>query len=472
MIFAAYFGISSNFELFLIAAALPLTINTLIIYLGQNFIVPNISKSHLDLTDKQRYISNKFWLFFLIGIFFSAFLILFSETFINFYLTDNSTVSKDLSVLLFRIFSFSFPLSFAVSVLLAEAQSNSRFLDIAVSHLYPNLVVIILVIVFGSSSGVIIIPIANLISLVAQLIFLFGKSESSRLIFSIRISEIFRYSPAEANTFLTIIIIEAVGQFYILIDRFFYGSVDAGGIAALNYANSIFLLPISIISASLVLVLFPKFSLLLQSDELNKFNEIFNKVVKYSLLFFIPLTFIFIFYGDFIVRILFERGEFDERGTALTSQVLKYFSISLLFYAVYGVLNKIFYSVSKTKLLLLITLIGILLKFFLNFILVAEMDQNGLALSTTLSYMAFFFLSIYFLRNYFFKIKNWILNLLVLTATGFLALLITKTFIGLIVVGNFQDIISIIIFLLAFYFTGYYLKLFSFKEVTGLFISK
>lgn len=69
-----------------------------------------------------------------------------------------------------------------------------------------------------------------------------------------------------------------------------------------------------------------------------------------------------------------------------------------------AVFNKIFYSINQAKLLLLITVSGVILKFVLNFLFVG-FQQEGLALSTSISFIFFFVVS-YVLLNKKLKIEN------------------------------------------------------------------
>jgi len=119
---------------------------------------------------------------------------------------------------------------------------------------------------------------------------------------------------------------------------------------------------------------------------------------------FVPLAFILFFYGDTLIRIFFERGKFVEESTAITFGVLKLYALSIAFYSVYAVFNKIFYSISKAKILLLITITGLLLKLLFNFLLI-DLQQDGLALSTSISFIFFFFAS-YIYLNVRLKIKD------------------------------------------------------------------
>ena len=52
-----------------------------------------------------------------------------------------------------------------------------------------------------------------------------------------------------------------------------------------------------------------------------------------------------------------------------------------------------FYSLNLAKLLLVVTIMGIILKMIFNFLLVEQYQQNGLAISTSISFIFFFAVS-------------------------------------------------------------------------------
>jgi len=198
------------------------------------------------------------------------------------------------------------------------------------------------------------------------------------------------------SSFVLLIVIEMIGQTYSIIDRYMWRFVDEGGIAALNYAFNLFNLPISIVAFSLATVLFPTLSKL---SSKRSFDEITIQLKNYfsiNLFLFVPITLVFIYYGNFIVKILFERGEFLSTATATTYNALIAYSFSFVFISSYVVLNKLFYSLNKIKTLFVVTIIGIFIKLILSFELVSLFKQTGLAMSSSFTYLFFFSVS-YFL---------------------------------------------------------------------------
>jgi putative peptidoglycan lipid II flippase len=256
------------------------------------------------------------------------------------------------------------------------------------------------------------------------------------------------------SSLIIIILIESISQLYMIADRFFYTDVNAGGIASLNYASSLFLFPIAIFSFALTTAIFPKISDAYSRNAAEELNKIINESVSINIILFIPISFLFILYGEFIVKLAFERGYFTPEGTLITYDVLRIYAFSLVFFSVYAVLNKILYSAVLVKSLLTITIVCVLIKIVLNVLLVNSMQQNGLALSTTISYLCLFLLSLMLLKK---KIKLRGLSLIFSELSlglvnGLLSYLLSTLLVSNLITNVFaKEIISIITFCIFYY---------------------
>ena len=79
VVFANYFGLTANYDLYLIGAVLPITINSIILYLAQNFYIPNYNKTKSDSEQKaQRFRSVALVGFTLLGFIIAIMLFTFS----------------------------------------------------------------------------------------------------------------------------------------------------------------------------------------------------------------------------------------------------------------------------------------------------------------------------------------------------------------------------------------------------------
>jgi len=394
VLFANYFGRGIDFDVYLVGAVIPITINTVAILIGQNYFIPAYHKTKSRNPDStNNFFTANFFVFILIGFLISIVLYFLSETIIDVYLgTDNNSL-KEIAVNIFRLFLITIPFTFAISILISFEQAEYKFKYPAIGRLFLNITIIPILILFTDKFGIYTVPLGFIFGIFFQFIYLLvkGSSRVSFSFFSLKNKrEIFNFLDI---TIFSIILIETISQFYLLADRYFFKMVDQGGIASLSYASNLFNLPISVVSLAFATVIFPKFSENIQTKSFDDLQNNLLDFIRANLLFFVPLAFVFFFYGDVVIKVLFERGKFLHTDTLDTFMALKVYAISLIFYSTYAILNKILYGAKLVNLLLIITVAGITLKIILNFIFVELWKQNGLALSTSISYIFFFLIS-------------------------------------------------------------------------------
>lgn len=406
MIFANNFGLETEFDLYLIGAVLPITINTVILYIGQNFFIPEFQKINASSTEEaQKYYKQSFVGFTASGTLLALILFLASDFLINIYMHSASSANRETATQVFNIFLLTIPFSAAVSILSALLQTVYEFKYPAVSVLFLNLSIIALLLFFTDQFGVYIIPIGYTLGTLLQFVYLLIKSKKFIKLNLLTHKGEYNFSKSILSSSIVIIIlIESISQLYSIFDRYFYGEISSGGIASLNYALIIWFLPVSIFSISLATAVFPTITKAINESLYDEIEKIYNESISMNTFIFIPLAFILFFYGDTLIKVFFERGKFVAESTAITYGVLRFYALSLAFYSAYAVFNKIFYSIGKAKLLLLITITGLLLKLFFNFIFIG-LQQDGLALSTSISFI-FFFLASYIVLNEKLKIKD------------------------------------------------------------------
>lgn len=460
VLYANYFGLRSQFDIYLVSAALPMIISSMLLYLGQNYFIPSFNRiDQSENLKRKQFFVKSFWSYLTFGILLFIVLLSVSSPLINFLL-DGSNKHFELALLIFRLFIITLPLTAIVSIISAYQQANFHYKAPAYAQLIVNITLVVILFLFNKNFGIVIIPIASLAGTVLQTIYLFSKIDVS-------LSDLFNHLKIDVKRFsipgpfLTIIIIEFIGQLYIISDRYFVNQVDTGGISALNYSINLILLPISIFSIAISTAIFPKLSENFATHSSDSLQTNFNLSLKFNLAIFVPITFILFFYGDEIIRILFERGNFNQANSIMTFKLTKILALSLIFYSSYNVANKLIYSISQIKKLLWLTLFGLLLKVVLNFILVKELKQSGLAISTVISYMFFFIGAIYIIERAV-KIKSkstFIKESILLIMNGALAFFLTKFLIErFIFLPILSALIGVTFFLMLFYFNIIYIR--------------
>ncbi len=398
VIFAASFGLSSEFEIYLVAAVLSSVINIILIVLGQNYFIPNYFKES-EKANRTFFFNQSLTLFLLVSLLIALILFFFSEQIIDFYVKTDSISAKSNALHIFNLFLPTIPLTALISILFAFLQSEKSFIVPVVSNLFTNILLIGAVPLLSTQIGILVIPLFYLLGTFIQVLFLLlqVKKRTKIQITFLHFSE--GLNKTLGSFLLFTIVIEIIGQMFVIVDRYFLGEVQKGGIAALNYSATLYQLPIVILPFAISTVLFPSFSELIQKKEIVQIGEKLNKSISILIFLTMPIAFIFYFFGEFIVMVLFQRGNFSSFDSMITSNTLKIYSISLVFYAIYSVLNKFLFSTSLLKELLSLISVGLLIKITLNILFVETLFQNGLALSTSISFIFYCMISLIIIKK-------------------------------------------------------------------------
>jgi putative peptidoglycan lipid II flippase len=433
IIFAGYFGSGKNFEIYLVGAVIPITINAIVFYIAQNFFIPVYNDFKTKDIQRAKELTVFYsWLFFLGGFVLTLILSTFSGPLVNIYLGNVSFAILNTTRLIYTIMLFTIPLNSAYSIVANYLNAEYKYFHPAISQLFLNISVILLIIFFYKIAGTIIIPIGILIGYLLQLLYVLYFSHLNFSFNFKSIKLLLAGSLKLKNSLFIIIVIEGISQLYSIVDRYYFNQMNPGGLASLNYAMNIFALPMSIISLALATVIFPKFSRSFSENNMPQFEAYYFRGVMINLIIFIPIVFLFLFDGQIIIKIIYERGKFNSVDTLMTFQILRIYSLSLIFYSIYAIINKIIYSLKEIKYLLIISIISLLLKVLISSVLVGKYHQDGLAMATTISYIVMSLLGFIIVKikikqkNTFILIKY----LIYLCVIGALSLLLTNLLIG------------------------------------------
>lgn len=443
IIYASYFGLSPEFDLFLASIAIPNVINTATIYLTQHYFIPSFGRVNtVSEADAIKFFNKTFWIFLLGGLVVSILLFIFSSFILSSYMNSIPSEMKEKGLRIFSLFLITIPINAGMSVITAYQQAKFKFIYPAIALILLNVLVIFLILFFSDLLEIFILPVSFIIAYIIAFFFLYLLVKD-KLKFNSFLLVKERFNISNLNILLSLIVIEGLSLSYVLIDRFFIGKVSEGGIAALNYAFIIYSLPISLFSIPLVTTLFSKFS---SSPETLR-TDLKN---GYGMIFFIMIPFIFIFYfwGDLFLFLFYERGKFTSSDTVVTYSVLQNYSFGLIFISTYHLMVKIFYSLNKYFVVLVISVLAFLIKGLLSIILVGLFEQNGLALSTTFVYLFLFFASITIAitKFNFIELNHFFMKLMYFLICAFTAYLVTKTLISLFNISNIA--LTVIMFVL------------------------
>lgn len=175
-----------------------------------------------------------------------------------------------------------------------------------------------------------------------------------------------------------------VGQIHIYIDMFFTSSLKEGAWTAIGYANRVFQFPVGILVTAFLVPLFPIFSKLVSQSKFDEVKTYFNKGVGVLLFASIPIVIGILALGYDGVKLIFERGAFDDKATFMVTQALWFLSFSIVPYVFRDSITRVYYSFNDSATPFAVAFASILLKIILNMLLVEKMGIGGITLSTSL----------------------------------------------------------------------------------------
>lgn len=184
------------------------------------------------------------------------------------------------------------------------------------------------------------------------------------------------------------ILSSTVGQIHIYVDMFFASSLEPGAWTSIGYANRVFQFPVGILATAFLVPLFPIFSKLVAEENMESIKIYFNKGV--GVLFFasFPVIIGILVLGYDGIKLIFQRGAFDDNATFMVTQALWFLSFSMIPYVFRDSITRVYYSFNDSKIPFIVALSSIVLKFFLNWLLVVKLaignGIGGITLSTTL----------------------------------------------------------------------------------------
>lgn len=184
------------------------------------------------------------------------------------------------------------------------------------------------------------------------------------------------------------ILSSTIGQFYIYVDMFFASSLNPGAWTSIGYSNRLFQFPVGILGTAFLVPLFPIFAKLVGQGDFESVKRYFNKGV--GVLFFIgcPIIMCIWILGYDGIKLIFERGAFDDKAAFMVAQALWFLAFSMLPYVFRDSLTRVYYSFNDSTTPFLTALCSIVLKFFLNWLLVSKLaigsGIGGITLSTSL----------------------------------------------------------------------------------------
>ncbi len=191
-----------------------------------------------------------------------------------------------------------------------------------------------------------------------------------------------------------------VFQINILVDTILATIVGFGAVSFLYYSDRIIQLPLGIIGVSLGTVLLSSISHPKVVNDNKKISDQLIIAIKISLYFGIPSMITLLFFSEFIISSLFERGSFDQVSSKSVALALTMYSLGLPFVMIIKCFQSVFIATGEMKKILYISVLQLITNFILSIILMKYILHGGIALATSIStILSFMIYLFYILKN-------------------------------------------------------------------------
>jgi len=281
-------------------------------------------------------------------------------------------------------------------------QSYGEFLIPAIISLVSNAILILYIAVFGDRFGIHGVAIAMLVAWASQCVIQIPSLVKMK----------YKYKPTlnfkndgiknVCKLALPIILSTWMQPINTMINIRLASSLNGGeAMTALDYANKLYIILVGVFTFTATNLIFPSLSRAGASDKSDEFNLIISKAVRYVVFIIAPVMVGFLLLSTPIIRLFYERGEFDAQSTALTSTALFCYSFGMLGYGMQEMANKGFYALHDGKTPMKVAFAGIAVNIALSVILVAgfKVGLGGLAISASVASNIIGFTMIYKLHK-------------------------------------------------------------------------
>ncbi|EMI10452.1 murein biosynthesis integral membrane protein MurJ [Anoxybacillus gonensis] len=323
-------------------------------------------------------------LFFSIFVLMYMLILLRGDVFVSLMAPGMTEEGKMLAAHMLKIL---FPLSFlviAIQIYTVMLNSFDQYFLPSASILPNNLLIILYLLLFGDTFGIFGVSYVTFIAFFIQFIILYWSL--NKLGYSFRVVHFFDVTTKEFMILLMPLLVSTMfSQFNAIVDRLLASTLEEGSISALMYSYKLRTLILGVFVTSIISVTAPKISRLVQQDELDKVGTVTRESVLSVFLFMAPLTWICMLFSEEIIHILFERGEFDQRATILTSKVFFYSSVAILAASFRDIVVRTFYAFGDTKTPTNIIILSLIFNMVSSYIFVKMIGLPGLGLSLSLA---------------------------------------------------------------------------------------
>ncbi len=178
-------------------------------------------------------------------------------------------------------------------------------------------------------------------------------------------------------------------QLCLIIDRSFATHLEPGITSALAFGSNLFVTVTSIFIVAMSTVVFPRLSQYCLDGDKEQIRTLLKSIFKILLFILLPYLVLVVFYNQQIIRLVYERGAFTDKSTAMTAIAFLGYSFAVAGYACQEIFNRVYYALKKFKIPAKVSIVCIGLKLLLDFLLFRTAGIVGISVSTAVCLLVY-----------------------------------------------------------------------------------
>ena len=168
---------------------------------------------------------------------------------------------------------------------------------------------------------------------------------------------------------------------------------------AIDAAFRLYLLPQGVFSVAIATVLFPTISRLAARDDVAAMRRTLAEGLRLIFFMLLPASAFLLVLAEPVVRLIYQRGEFDAASTSLTSEALVFFAIGLAFNGASLLVIRAFFSMQRPWLPTAVAGLGVVLSTVLYAVLYIPVGTGGIPLGTSIASVVTFLVLLWLLER-------------------------------------------------------------------------
>ncbi len=265
--------------------------------------------------------------------------------------------------------------------------ANKIFIPGAMSGIIQNAALIITIILIGKKYTTYSLVYGVVFGYAVQILFLFLCSKNT-----IRWQAVSLRGNIDAKRLLAqlfpLFLGEATAEINVLVDQLLASGEGGGNVSALSYSDTLNGFVAAFFIQTITTVLLPFFSRMVSQGDIKGMLMQLRNAVEVLVLVLAPISVITIVEAENLVKIIFERGEFDSNSVAMTAAALTGYAIGFVFQAVYVVSKRPFFACENTRIPMVIGFSCVAVNVASSVLLCQLWGVFGIALGSSVSYFA------------------------------------------------------------------------------------